>query len=243
MEPVAALGGTLQSGSGWQHGWRLLFVLAVCLAGCATGPRASRALTPPDLSGARTALAAARAAGAEDDLPEIITRAQGHLNEAEAALAEGGEPNIERAGWLARLSESEAATAAVIMERLRSEHRQHDDRIQQLSQKADRASVERHALEARIEMLVRDLDLTETEIIRTKARLKGLASRAEASSAIAEATILVRRVGAEHRPGGTMPRCRELIQRAESQFQQENYGAAIFFALKAQELLGPRPGR
>jgi hypothetical protein len=226
--------------SRWQTGRRIVPAALVCLAACATGRRGPQALTPPDLSGAREALSAACAAGAEQELPEVIARSQGHLGEAEEALAAGDGPSLQRAGWLARLAETEATTAAALTERLRAEHRERDEQIQQLNRRAERANAERQSLEARIEMLVRDLDFTETEIIRTKARLKGLASRAEASSAMAEATILVRRVSAEHRLGDTVPRCRELIQQAEEQFRHENYGAATFFALKAQELLGPR---
>jgi predicted nucleic acid-binding Zn-ribbon protein len=89
-------------------------------------------------------------------------------------------------------------------------------------------------LEERIALLLHDLEVTETEVIRTKARLKGIETKAEASSAIAEARILMGRLDAKS-SAATLSLCEDSLAKAERQLQQENYGAALFFAMKAQD--------
>lgn len=109
---------------------------------------------------------------------------------------------------------------------------------EQLAAQLKKSAEEQRRLEERVSLLSRDLELTETEVIRTKAKLKGLETKAEASSAIAEAKILMRRLADLKGHTANMTRCQELVDRAEQQLEDENYGAASFFALKAQELLG-----
>ena len=84
-------------------------------------------------------------------------------------------------------------------------------------------------------LLQRELELTETEVVRTKARLQGIETKADASSAIAEARILMGRVDARDR--ATLSRCQELLSKAEQQIQENNFGAAVFFARKVQEVV------
>ena len=101
-------------------------------------------------------------------------------------------------------------------------------------------TIQRLRQEERITLLLRDLELTETEIIRTKARLKGLETKAEASSAIAEARILVGRLDRRTRTA-TLASAQQAIAKAEQLLQQENYGAALFFATKAQQIARAAP--
>jgi hypothetical protein len=98
-----------------------------------------------------------------------------------------------------------------------------------------RAEEEQHRLEDRVELLQRDLEVTETELIRSKARLKGNETKAEASAAVAEAQILASRIAQDKTKASTLARCRESLAKAEEQLGLGNYGAAIFFALKAQD--------
>jgi hypothetical protein len=100
-----------------------------------------------------------------------------------------------------------------------------------------KAVEEQHRLEARVTQLLKELDITETEVIRTKAKLKGLETKAAASSAIAEARILMKRVANDKSQTVDLSRCQQLLDRAEQQLAVENFGAAAFFALKAQDLL------
>ena len=84
-------------------------------------------------------------------------------------------------------------------------------------------------------LLQRELELTETEVVRSKARVQGIETKAEASSAIAEARILMGRLDARDR--ATLSRCQELLRKAEQQINENNFGAAVFFARKVQEMV------
>ena len=86
-------------------------------------------------------------------------------------------------------------------------------------------------------VLTRDLEVTETELIRTKARLKGNETKAEASAAIAEARILAGRLAEDKTPASVLARSEESLAKAEEQLSAGNYGAALFFASKAQDLV------
>jgi hypothetical protein len=85
-----------------------------------------------------------------------------------------------------------------------------------------RAEDERRRLEERVAVLQRDLDLTEDEVVRTKAKLKGLETKAAASSALAEAHIMMRRLAEDHARPALLSRCQELLDRAEQQISDEN---------------------
>jgi hypothetical protein len=193
-----------------------------------------------DLSAAQRAVEAARKAGAPAKAPDMFKQAERHLREAEsvAGTKELTPEKSVRAQGLGELATTEAQ-CAVTLTRLASPSA---DR----TAKPPRAEVERantrvrkleddnRRLEERIALLLHDLDVTETEIIRTKARLKGIETKAEASSAIAEARILMGRLDAKAK-AATLSLCEDSLAKAERQLQQENYGAALFFAMKAQD--------
>lgn len=210
--------------------------LACALAGCATS-----GYHPPDLASARQALEAARQAGASEKAPDTFTEAQGHLAEAErlaAARAPEARETALRAEWMARLALARAECAAAT----KTTQAAQEDKAAARSQEVDRITArlrkseeEQRRLEERITLQQRELDVTETELIRTKARLKGIETKAEASSAIAEARILLRRLDPRSR-APILSLCQDSLAKAEQQLQQENYGAALFFALKAQDL-------
>lgn len=219
-------------------------VLALTLAasaGCATKQVAPPAAQPVDLKPARDALELAREAGADERAPDSFGRAQGHLNEAEALATDVASHDSRRQSeWLGRLATVEAQCAMQIA-------RQHDQQAEQRSlstqqevekrnEKIRRHEDDQRRLEEQLALLKRELDFTETEMIRTKARLKGIETKAEASSAIAEGRILLGRMIEEK---GTrsqdVQRAQAALQRAENLLQEENFGAAIFFAQKAQD--------
>jgi len=104
-----------------------------------------------------------------------------------------------------------------------------------LAARLRKAEEDQRRLEDRIELLQRDLEVTETELIRSKARLKGNETKAEASAAVAEAQILAGRLAQDKTRASTLARTRESLAKAEEQLGLGNYGAAIFFALKAQD--------
>jgi cell division protein FtsB len=216
--------------------------LAWPLAACATGG------VKVDLDPARTAVAEARQAGAPARSPEAFTRAEKHLQEAEALESGHGGPRdrrgAQRAADLA-LTEAHCATALS-----RALHQTEQTTVKAAAQvAASTAEVDRltariktleddqHRLEERIAVLTRDLEVTETELIRTKARLKGNETKAEASAAIAEARILAGRLAEDKTQASVLARSEESLAKAEEQLSEGNFGAALFFASKAQDLV------
>jgi hypothetical protein len=217
---------------------RLLSVLIpLALGACASAK--VRPSARVDLSAAQQAVEAARKAGAPTKASDMFKQAERHLREAESvAGAKDLTPELSvRAQGLGQLATTEAH-CAVTLARLASA----SDRtakappaeVERANARAKRLEEDNRRLDERIALLLHDLDVTETEIIRTKARLKGIETKAEASSAIAEARILMGRLDPKQR-AATLSICEDSLAKAEKQLQQENYGAALFFAMKAQE--------
>jgi hypothetical protein len=216
----------------WSRGAVVAGLASLSIA-CASTPK--RPAVRVDLAPARAAVDDARKAGAGEHAPDAFRRAQDHLAEAEA-LARKGDADAQRHADVAA-AEARGATA---VSRLASEMKKagvtpgaSGDRS--LAARLKRAEEEQRRLEDRIELLQRDLEVTETELIRSKARLKGNETKAEASAAVAEAQILVGRLAQDRTKASTLARCRESLLKAEEQLGLGNYGAAIFFALKAQD--------
>lgn len=221
---------------------RETLLVAACCAALAACAKAKPAMPLPtvDLTSARLALATARAAGADEHASEAFARAEGHLNEAEALAADPSSPDRrQQAEWLGRLATVEAGCALQLArhEALESDQRsQSTQELERYNSQIRRFEEERRRLESRIALLNRELEFTETEVIRTKARLKGIETKADASSAIAETHILLGRL-IDERGGRSqeVQRAQEALQRAEALLREENFGAAIFFAQKAQD--------
>lgn len=210
-------------------------------AGCAarTAPPVARV----DLSPAREALESARLLGSAEEASECFVKAEGHLNEAESLAATRDPEKTRQAEWLARLSlvESHCATslaklaeaqrAAVPVAAARS------DEARLLREKLQKAGEEQRKLEERVAVLQRTLEVTETEVIRAKAKLKGLETKAEASSAIAEARILMRRLQEDKGRSASVSMSQDRLDQAVEQLQIGDYSLAAFYALQAQEIL------
>jgi len=213
----------------------VLTVSLVGLAGCATAPKA-RPGPSVDLTAARQAVEAARKSAAAEAVAPL-QKAEQHLQQAETLAAEksSSAEKSARLQGLADLATAEAewalslSRAAALADRRPSRAGE----LERLSARLKKAEEENRKQDERIALLVHDLEVTETELIRTKARLKGLETKAEAASAIAEARVLLRRL--ERRlSAAAVSRCEDALAKAEQQLQQENYGAALFFATKAQ---------
>ena len=234
-------------------GWcPLLFLLFVMpLSACATGRGAGSAGAaspgkpgPPvevvDLAPARAAVEEARRAGAPQRAAATFRQAEAHLKEAEALNAVGAltadkAKLVELLGKLATSEAWNAAGLSLLYPRGAASDKAARGEESDLAARARRAVEERRRLEDRVALLQRELELTETEVVRTKARLQGLETKAEASSAIAEARILMGRLD-PRASAATLSRCEESLAKAEKQIREENYGAALFFAIKAQDV-------
>jgi hypothetical protein len=218
-----------------------------CLGLASTVAACASAGSPPvvvDLRPAQAALEDARQAGAPKNAAEAYAEADSHLKEAERLVAVKGSGSRDRslqADGLARLSAAEARCAAATARLSATPKVEREKRtsssgdLDRLNARLKRSEEDQRRMEERVALLQRDLELTETEIIRTKARLKGIETRAEASSAIAEARILTGRLDPKAR-AATLSLCNENIAKAEQQLTQVNYGAAVFFATKAQDI-------
>jgi len=213
------------------------------LLGLGVGACASAKVRPGarvDLSAAQQAVEAARKAGAPAKAADMFKQAERHLREAESVAASKDltpERSV-RAQGLGELATTEAHCATTLA-RLASPASERTAKaphaeVERANARAKKLEEDNRRLEERVALLLHDLDVTETEIIRTKARLKGIETKAEASSAIAEARILMGRLDAKAN-AATLSMCEDSLAKAEKQLQQENYGAALFFAMKAQD--------
>ena len=83
------------------------------------------------------------------------------------------------------------------------------------------------------------LDEAVVEVVRTKAKLRSIESRAEAASSIAEAEIALkglkdRMAAIDTRPGDDVQKAEALVRMSTSEFKKENYGGALYLAGQAQ---------
>jgi predicted nucleic acid-binding Zn-ribbon protein len=214
------------------------FLLPLALGACASAK--VRPGAHVDLSAARQAVEAARKAGAPTKAADTFKQAERHLREAESlAAAKDLTPEKSvRARGLGELAAAEAHCSATLA-RLATASPERTARatpveVERANTRSRKLEDDVKRLEERIALLLHDLEVTETEVIRTKARLKGIETKAEASSAIAEARILMGRLDAKNN-AATLSLCEDSLAKAEKQLQQENYGAALFFAMKAQD--------
>jgi uncharacterized protein YgiM (DUF1202 family) len=220
-----------------------VLVLAGSLGACASGGKIK-----VDLDPARTAVAEARQAGAPTRSPEAFKRAEAHLGEAEALEAGRGVRRDRRAAQRAAdLALAEARCAAMLSRVLvtteqttktaQAQVAASTAEVDRLTARVKKMEEDQRRLEEKIAVLARDLEVTETELIRTKARLKGNETKAEASAAIAEARILAGRLADDKTRTSVLARSEESLAKAEEQLSAGNFGAALFFASKAQDLV------
>jgi len=156
-------------------------------------------------------------------VPPPLESARAAVREAQAARAEEQAPEAYRAA-LEYLRQAETGSGAGAREAaIRAE----------ASARLAAAQVELKQVRERLALTQQALEQAETELIRSKARLKGTETKAEASSAIAEARILLRRLRAR---SAAATLCQESLAKAEQHLARDNYGAAVFFALKAQDI-------
>jgi hypothetical protein len=208
-----------------------LLLFTNLVAGCAakTPPATSAGAVPSALETARAALRDAEAVHAEEQAPESYRRALESLRLAEAGSGSTAREAAIRAEGFARVASAEARCATSAS----SAASTNDASLERAQAELKQAREDNRRLEERTALLQHSLEQTETELIRSKARLRGIETKAEAASAIAEARILLRRLNAR---GTASALCRDSVRKAERQLDAENYGAALSFALRAQDI-------
>lgn len=121
-----------------------------------------------------------------------------------------------------------------------------ESEVRQLRQRAVRAELrlmERDAqireLEQRLALQQGMLEETIEEVVRAKAKLRGIESKAQAASQLAEAEIALKAlqdlVGGEQAP--EYGQAAELIESGTEEFRQENFGGAIYLSGQAKSLI------
>ncbi len=98
---------------------------------------------------------------------------------------------------------------------------------------------------AQVAELQENLDEAVLEVVRAKARLQSVESRAEAASTMAEAEIALRAVrdSAGGDAGPELIQAEQLLQMSAQEFEGENYGGALYLASQAMSLVSIGRGR
>lgn len=83
------------------------------------------------------------------------------------------------------------------------------------------------------------------EVVRTKSKLRGVESKAEAASTMAEVEIALKQVKAAaakaaQDPGPGIREAQRLMQMSAAEFENNNYGGTIYLATQAKSLIGTR---
>ncbi len=92
--------------------------------------------------------------------------------------------------------------------------------------------------EAQVTELRAKLDEAIQEVVRTKAKLQSVESRAEAASTMAEAEIALKAVRAEAaEPGPEVFQAEQLLEMSAREFESRNYGGSLYLASQAMSLV------
>jgi hypothetical protein len=108
--------------------------------------------------------------------------------------------------------------------------------------------------ELQLKLLERNAELTRLErerseaiqeVVRTKSKLRGMESKAEAASTMAEVEIALRQVKAAavraaQDPGPGIREADRLMKMSAAEFENSNYGGTIYLATQAKSLIGTR---
>ncbi len=92
--------------------------------------------------------------------------------------------------------------------------------------------------EAQVTELQAKLDEAIQEVVRTKAKLRSVDSRAEAASTMAEAEIALKAVRAQSvEPGPEVFQAEQLLEMSARAFESGNYGGSLYLASQAMSLV------
>lgn len=103
--------------------------------------------------------------------------------------------------------------------------------------------------EAQVNELQSRLDDARREVVRAMAKLQSLATRAEAASGMAEAEIALQALrsggggSGNNPPSPELAQGTQLLQLATNEFDQQNYGGALYLATEAKNAAAAGQGR
>jgi hypothetical protein len=110
-----------------------------------------------------------------------------------------------------------------------------------LESRAARQQLELWERDAVIEDLEDRLEGARRDVVRAMAKLRTLATRAEAASAMAETDVALQSLSRTGRDAQEIRQARELMQQGAAEFGQQNYGGALYLANQAKALLARAP--
>ena len=88
--------------------------------------------------------------------------------------------------------------------------------------------------DAQIEHLNARLEQALKEVVATMARLRSLATRAEAASAMAEADVMLKSIGDSGRSSPELRQASWFMEQSSAEFQRKNFGGALYLANQAK---------
>jgi uncharacterized coiled-coil protein SlyX len=98
--------------------------------------------------------------------------------------------------------------------------------------------------EAQVDELQSQLEETRQEVVRAMAKLQTIATRAEAASGMAEAEVALQSLKPDAQgPTPEAAQATRLLHDAATEFDQENYGGALYLANQAKSLAAAGGGR
>lgn len=115
----------------------------------------------------------------------------------------------------------------------------------ELEQRAARLQLRLLEADAQVQDLEVRLDSARQEVVRAMAKLQTLATRAEAASGMAEAEIALQslKTAAGQEAAPDVAQAGQLLKLSTAEFNNQNYGGALYLANEAKRLVGAGRGR
>jgi len=104
----------------------------------------------------------------------------------------------------------------------------------ELERKVTQLEIQLAERDAQIESLNMRLDQALQEVVATMAKLRSLATRAEAASTMAEADVALQSRGDAGRDSPGMKQAQRLMLQSSDEFKRRNYGGALYLANQAK---------
>lgn len=117
--------------------------------------------------------------------------------------------------------------------------REYEARIHRLELQLLESDARHQAQQAQLSLQQNMLDEAVIEVVRTKAKLRSIESRAEAASSMAEAEIALKGIAerlatSDGGPPEDYLKAEALLRMSTNEFKKENYGGALYLAGQAQ---------
>jgi hypothetical protein len=136
-----------------------------------------------------------------------------------------------------------AAARAAKLAAEKEKARQAEAHAAALERRAARLELQLWERSAMVGDLETRLEAARRDVVRAMAKLRTLATRAEAASAMAEADVALQSLSHSGRDGQESRQVRELMKQSTAEFAKENYGGALYLANQAKTTLLARAPR